>query len=328
MIFLGILAFVIIPVAIWEFCRLTTEERVDELRSIITHGTSGFYSIAVIIFFYTCLTRILPGEVGVVVDMMGNTKGVEDKELTVGVHFVLPWQSVYHFPIFEQNHQWVAEEGFNFQTSEGLSVHADIGITYNLNPEKVHDLFWRYRRGMDEITHLFIRNNIRDAINRASSKMKIEELYGEKKDEFFNVVHAHVQHELKDIGFNISHIFIIGQFKVPPIVMEALNRKIEATQKAQQRENELRETEAQARKQVAEAEGAAKSKVLTARANADSLLIEAKAKAEANMLLTKSISGELVKWESVNKWDGKMPKFVGSSNGVMFKLPFDEESEK
>src|SRR3954469_782808 len=78
--------------------------------------------------------RIKPGEVGISVNLLGVNKGIEEKELRVGLHFIAPWKSVYKFPIYEQNHQWIGDEGFNFQTAEGLSVHADIGINYNLEP--------------------------------------------------------------------------------------------------------------------------------------------------------------------------------------------------
>lgn len=277
-------------------------------------GVIGANILFIIIMIIDCFYMVKPGEVGIIVDLFGSNKGVESKELTVGAHFVSPWKNVYKFPIFEQNHQWIGQEGFNFQTSEGLSVQADIGITFNLEPDKVHQLFAKYRRGMEEITHLFIKNNIRDSINKVASRMKIEDLYGPKKEEFFEEVHTSVKEELNHIGFNVSHIFIIGQFTVPNIVMEALNKKIEATQRAQQRENELRESEAQAKKEMAQAEGIGKSKIITARADAESLIIEAKSKANANDLLNKSLTPELLKWQAINKWNGEVPRAMGGES--------------
>ena len=94
-------------------------------------------------------------------------------------------------------------------------------------------------------------------------------------------------------------------------VKEALNKKIEATQRAQQRENELRESEAQAKKEMALADGIGRSKVITARAEAESLIIEAKAKAEANNMLAKSLTPDLLKWQSISKWNGQLPKALG-----------------
>jgi regulator of protease activity HflC (stomatin/prohibitin superfamily) len=269
------------------------------------------------VFLLFCFNTVKPGEVGVVVNMMGEERGAESKEKTVGIHFIPPWKKMYLFPIFEQNHQWVEEDKFTFQTSEGLQVSAEMGITYHLEPTKIHELFSRYRRGMEEITHLFIRNNLRDYINKFASKMKIEDLIGPQKEDFFKNVQQSVQEELNDMGFIITHVYIIGQFDVPKNVRNALNNKIEATQRAQQRENELREAEAQARKVIAETEGLAKSK-----------LIKAKAESEANQILSKSITRELLEWNSINKWDGKMPYAMGGQNmPFMIQLPKGEKEK-
>lgn len=287
-------------------------DKLKSLRKVYPVGAAVVWGFLLL----TCITTINPGEVGVVVNMFGEERGAEVKEKTVGVHFIPPWKSIYKFPIFEQNHQWTGEDSFTFQTSEGLPVTAEIGITYHLQPTRIHELFSRFRRGMEEITHLFIRNNLRDYINRYASKMKIEDLIGPKKEDFFKDVHTSVQKELDDLGFVITHVYTIGQFNVPQNVKEALNDKIAATQRAQQRENELREAEAQARKVVAETEGAAKSK-----------LIKAKAEAEANDMMSKSITKELLEWNSINKWDGKMP-YAMSGQGMPFILPLPNHDKK
>ncbi len=275
----------------------------SEYKVNLAVGLTLASMLSIILLWIFCVNWISPGYVGVVVNSWGGQKGVEDQELTVGLNFTAPWKKVYTFPVFEQNHEWVGKEGFGFQTSEGLSVHADIGINFNLQPNKIHELFCKYRRGMDEITHLFIKNNIRDAINRVSSKMKIEDLIGAKKDEFFDLVQKNVNEELRLIGFNISHIFVVGNFHVPELVLTALNKKIEATQRAQQRENELRESEAQAKKEIALADGFGRSEI-----------IRAKAASEANKIITSSINSDLLKWEAIKKWNGKLPDAITSDN--------------
>lgn len=280
--------------------------KIFEVDNLIVYAVWGLIAFVWFLVAISCLQRIDPGEVGVVVDLFGSQKGVEQEERTVGYHFIQPWQTLYTFPIFEQNHQWINNEGFSFQTSEGLAVHADIGITFHLQPDKIHELFAKYRRGMDEITHLFIRNNLRDAINRSASKLKIEELYGPGKEEFFKDILDQVKVELEPLGFSITHLYIIGQFNVPDTIKQALNAKIEAIQRAQQRENELREAEAQARKEVAIVSGEAQSK-----------LIKAEADSKANRLISMSLTKELLEWEAVKKWDGKLPHAFGGG-----KLPF------
>lgn len=250
-------------------------------------------SFVVWLFFFKMIS---PGYVGVVVDMLGDNKGVEAKELHVGMHWIAPWKNVYQFPIFEQNDTWEGDhEGFNFQTSEGMAVSADVGITYHLRPDAIPNIFQRYRRGMDEITNTFIRNYIRDAINKAASKTKIEDLYS-GKESFFEDVESHVRADLSPIGIELSRIYLIGRFHFPNNVIAALNAKIEANQRAQQRENELREAEAEAKKQVAKAEGQARC-----------VLLQAESEAKANLVLAKSVTPELIQWQATQKWDGKLP---------------------
>lgn len=268
------------------------------------------YIIIVSVILFTlwafCFKMISPGYVGVVIDMLGDAKGVETKELHVGMHWIAPWKNVYQFPIFEQNITWEGEKnGFNFQTSEGMAVHADMGITYHLRADSVPKVFQRYRRGMDEITHVFVRNFLRDAINKSASKTRIEDLYS-GKESFFEDIESHVKADLAPIGIEISRIYLIGRFHFPPTVISALNAKIEAMQRAQQRENELREAEAEAKKQVAQAEGAAKCAIL-----------KADSEAQANLVLARSVTKELIQWQAVQKWDGCLPKVTGGATPLI-----------
>jgi len=258
--------------------------------------------VVLIIAWAFCFKMISPGYVGVVVDMLGDNKGVESKELRVGMHWIAPWKNVYQFPIFEQNDTWEGDrEGFNFQTSEGMAVSADIGITYHLRPESIPLIFQRYRRGMDEITHIFIRNYIRDAINKSASKTKIEDLYSGKEG-FFEDVEKHVRDDLSPIGIELSRIYLIGRFHFPQNVISALNSKIEANQRAQQRENELREAEAEAKKQIAKADGQARCAI-----------VQAESESKANLLLSQSVTAELIQWQAVQKWDGKLPNVTSGA---------------
>lgn len=258
-----------------------------------------------------CFKMISPGYVGVVVDMLGDEKGVEAKELHVGMHWISPWRNVYQFPIFEQNSTWEGDkDAFHFQTSEGMAVSAEIGITYHLRSESIPIIFQRYRRGMDEITHVFIRNYIRDAVNKSASKTCIEDLYS-GKESFFEEVESHVRSDLSPLGIELSRIYLIGRFHFPQTVITALNAKIEANQRAQQRENELREAEAEAKKQVAKAEGQAKCSV-----------VKAEAESLANNLLSQSITAELIQWQAVQKWNGHMPQVTSGA------MPFIEIERK
>lgn len=161
-----------------------------------------------------------------------------------------------------------------------MAVSADVGITYHLLPECIPLIFQKYRRGMEEITHVFIRNYIRDAINKSASHIKIEDLYSSAKETFFSDVEGSVRRELSTIGIDITRIYLIGRFHFPQTVITSLNSKIEATQRDEQRENELREAEAEAK---------------------------------ANLILAQSVTPELIQWQAVQKWDGKLPSVTSGA---------------
>lgn len=249
-----------------------------------------------------CFKMISPGYVGVVVDLFGAKQGVEVQELHVGMHWIAPWKRIYVFPVFEQNDTWEDCEAFQFQTCEGMACSAELGITFHIRPESVPGIFQKYRRGLYEITHLFIRNHIRDAINKAAGSKKIEDLYSTSKDTFLQEVEEQVKSEIRAIGIEISRIYLIGRLHLPENVIKALNSKIEAIQRAQQRENELRESEAEAKKLIARAQGDAKCR-----------LVSARSEAQANEILSKSLTPELMLFTALKQWDGKLPQVIGPS---------------
>ncbi len=263
------------------------------------------FFVSLFVYFWP-IKMIAPGYVGVIVDLLGTDQGVEPKGLGVGLHFIPPWKQIYEFPVFEQNDIWQDGEGFNFQTSEGMAIHADIGITFHLDPVAIPTIFQRYRRGMVEISHIFLRNFIRDAINKAASKVTVQDLYSTSKESFFIEVEQHVRADLKDMGIIISRIYLIGRFHFPDNVITAINAAIEANQKAQQRENELRQSEAEAKKLVAAAEG-----------EAQCIIMKASAEATANSALTASLNPALLEWQKIQKWDGKLPQVQGNSTPMI-----------
>ena len=106
--------------------------------------------------------------------MLGNKKGVEEKQLGVGAYWIGPYRRLYKFPVFQQNYVWENDKAINFQSKEGLDVSGEFGISYSLVADSVPAIFQKYRRGIDEITNIFLRNMVRDALNTTASHMNIE----------------------------------------------------------------------------------------------------------------------------------------------------------
>ena len=274
-------------------------------------------------------SKVPAGYVGVKVHLLGSSKGVDSEVLDVGRYWLGANEELYLFPVFQQNKTWIkyTQDGyesrygqFTFQSKEGLEASANIGITYSLKREKVHEVFQKYRKGIEEITEVFIRNHVRDALQQVSSTREIESLFGIGKNEFIKSVNEIVKKSVSKDGLDIHKVYLVGSIKLPESVTKSLNAKIEATQRAQQRENELREAQAEAQKKIAEAKGKAESDIEKARGEAEAILLRAKATAEANRTINKSLTEDLIEYEKIKVWDGKLPQVTGSNSALMLNL--------
>lgn len=281
---------------------------------------------AVVLLATSSGCRTVPaGNRGVLVNMLGGAKGVDARELGTGRYFVWPFtEELFIFPVFQQNIVWTEGKSITFQTKEGLSVNGDFGISYVVMPDSVTSIFQKYRIGLDEITDLYLRNEVRDALNLIASEMDIEAVYGAGRQVLLRRVDSTVKLKIDGMGIKVDRIYTIGDFRLPQRVVAAINAKIEATQLAQQRENEIREAEAEAQKQQAKARGESESAIireraqaditmLRARAKADALLLEAKAEAEANEMRLRSLSSPLIQYELIKRWNGTLPAVTGDA---------------
>lgn len=276
---------------------------------------------------FTGCEYVRPGEVGIKVYLLGGDKGVDSEELGVGRYWIGINEKLHVFPTFTQNVVWTQDrkegspndESIKFQTVKGMTVGADVGVSYSIDPSKVSLIFQKYRKGVDEITDIYLRNMVRDAFVTQASTRKIEDVYGAGKSEMMKAVQKQVMDSCEDIGINIEKIYLIGELRLPETVTNALNAKITATQKAEQKENEIQETIAEANKAREEAKGVADAikTVENAKSNAAAYRITslAKAKSEAIELKGKQLKRypQVLELTKLEEWDGVLSKYVGGS---------------
>jgi regulator of protease activity HflC (stomatin/prohibitin superfamily) len=256
-------------------------------------------------FLYGC-SKVPAGYRGVIVNLYGSEKGVA--ELSVGVgRYYLGWNSeLYLFPTFLQNYSWKDEQAITMQTSEGLSIKTDAGITYNIKPDNVVKVFTKYRLGIDEITNTFLHNMVRDAMNEVASTMTVEQIYGAQKESFISKVNTIVKKEALENGIEVEKIYLVGSFELPSTVINSINSKIQASQNAMKVENEVATARAEAQKTVVEAQ-----------ARGQQILINAESQAKANKILAESLTPEFVSYQAILKWNGELPRMT-SSNAIPF----------
>lgn len=177
-------------------------------------------------------------------------------------------------------------------------------LSYQLDAQKVPAFYVKFRSDdLNLFTHGFLRNIARDAFNEEAARYAVDELYGNKKEEFLAAVRKRINDKVGPFGVEIQQFGFIGAPRLPQNVVDALNMKIKATQDAIRVENELRSAKGEAQKRIANAEGEARS----------------------NEILTKSITPTLLQWKQLEMmdkhWNGALPTVMGSGGIPLLQMP-------
>ena len=259
-----------------------------------------------LIWLFISMTTIPAGYVGVRVNLYAD-KGVQNEVVGTGRYFLGINERMYEFPTFNQLMNY--ETPFTFQTSDAMDVKARIGVEYNIEPEKAADVFATYRKGIEEITEVNLRQYISDALINHGTTMDINELTQGGKTHLLDSVTKEIREKLSPIGIRIIKLSWIDDLQYPEQVKESINAKIEATQRALLRENEVAQSKAEAQKLIEAAKGEAESVRLRAQAEADAIAIKAKALRD---------NPNVLQLNAIDKWDGKLPVYMTGGAAVPF----------
>ena len=108
--------------------------------------------------------------------------------------------------------------------------------------------------------------------------------------------------------------FGIREVHLPEALQRALDSKIEAQQQAEQQQYQLAQAKVRAEQDRVEAEGRAAAAMAQAEGEAQAILIRAEAQSTANQQLATSLTPELIRYQQMQRWDGRLPVFQGSSS--------------
>lgn len=276
---------------------------------------AGIALLSVAVIGMTGCDRVEVGYVGVKVDKLGSDKGVQEQVVGTGRYWTGINTEIYQFPTFNQMKTY--DQPFIFQTKDSMKITAKVGVEYYVDRSKVAKVFQTYRKGVEEITEVNIRQNISDALIKEAGNMDIGTLAGSGKTTLLDNVTKQLKAKLDPLGIVIVKLSWTEDMVYPPQIIQSINAKIEATQKTQQRENEVAQTVAEAEKARAFARGEADSAKIRAQGEADALNLKGEA-------LRKN--PEVLQLEAIQKWDGKTPVYMaGGSNTPFITLPVPKQ---
>ncbi len=284
---------------------------------IVVLGVGAFFTIT------SAWRSVNPGYVGVIFDKV--THSVTAEVLEPGWAFINPvTQSIQEYPITIQTYAMVQRAGegsaegddsIKIQSSEGQELQLDVVIQYQVIKEQAGQVYQDWGGAEigvveDRVVRQYTRSQVPVIVAQygweaiaASKRGEIATQIGDVLTEEFDRRH------LRLISFGIREVHL------PATLQEALNQKITAQQQAEQQKYQLEQAKVRAEQDRVVAEGQANALMEQAKGEAEATRIRAEAQAVANQLLAESLTAELISYQQVQRWDGKLPIFSG--NGML-----------
>lgn len=253
-------------------------------------------------------TRVDSSEVGIRFNKLSLTEqGKLDASPVTGYVFYNPITTAVHtYPTFVQR---VDYEPFTVNTKDAAIFTMDPTMAYYLNRDKAAEVFFKYRKSLEEIQEGYMRTVIYDAYRVTANAYTSDELMANRAN-FEQEVRIMLDSTLTQEGFTVTEF--TSQITPPESLRKMIDAKNAAVQAALKAENEVKQAEANAKIAVAKAQGEAKA-----------MKIKADAEAYYNRTISASLSPMVIQEDFIEKWDGKLPTYMIGGNGgnVMKVLP-------
>lgn len=287
------------------------------------NGFVGAIVLAFVLIFglivtFTCIEKVPTGKVGVVYSMNG---GVTGEVLGQGFHLVAPTKHVTEYEVGIQQSYLTSDdkgdsesdESFMASSSEGKAVKLDLTFTYQYDANRVTDVFTTFMgKSGKEVKDSFIKPNVISWTKEIISRYKVADMLGEKRADINAEITEYLAKKADPYGIIITNASLID-ISVDEQTEKAINDKIKAVQDA---ERQAVENQMNVDKATADAE----ARRIKAQGRADAKLIEAEAESEANRKLNESLTGNILKQNYIEKWDGKMPTYNGGGSNTIVDL--------
>lgn len=252
---------------------------------------------------------------------------MQDITLKTGRIWYNPYSTqIVEYPTYIQSVVWTAsvaeghptDESITFTTKDSMIVSADFNVSYQLLEKMVPAFYVQFRSDdLEKFSDGFMHNQARDCINNIAGKYDIEQIMGDNA-EFIQNSRKCLQDTLTAYGVSLQQFGLVGAPRPPENVKQSINMKVQATQLALQKQNEVAQATADAKSRVAAAEG-----------DAAAMIARAKGEADSNRIKSSSIDERLIQWYKLTndhdliwKWDGRRPTVeAGNGAGLLLQLP-------
>ena len=276
--------------------------------------------VLVLLVATTCTATVQTGYTGIV-----TTFGkVEDVTLEAGLHFKSPFQRIIPMDNREQKSSFKTEAF----SSDIQQVDIDGSINYAINKKTAMNLFKEV--GTDYFNKL-VYPRMLEITKGVFSKYTAENLVANRQN-LSEAIREGLDEELSGYGINVISVSI-ENLDFTDAFTDAVEAKQVAAQKKLQAEIEqgqmTMDTQQQAERKRINAEAEANVAKINADADAYALQVRSEAEAEANKKIAESLTENLIRFNEVKAWDGKLPTYMpGQGSTTMPILNLGGDAEK
>lgn len=219
--------------------------------------------------------------------------------LQEGIHFKIPFAQ----NVIAINNRIVKTEVNTEAFSKDLqTVSTVIAVNYHINKSSSAELYKQVGLGYDDVLVIPAINEVLKAVTANYTAQQLVSSRGDVSillDENLNT-------KLNAYGVIIDDLNIIN--------WDFTEEYISAIEAKQVAEQNLIKTRTEQEQALVIANTEAQKQVIAAQAEANKIILLANATAESNMTIANSLSDMLIRFETLRKWDGKLPKVTGGAN--------------
>lgn len=232
-----------------------------------------------------------------------------------GLYFYNPFtQSVYEIDTKIQKLTVSMMKGDDKQQTFGAAASKDLQDVYlnvltnfRLDGAKCHEVILNV--GVDFESRLVVPAIVESA--KATTALFNAEEIVQKRAELKRQVFDNLKARLAPHRIDVVDVSIVN-IDFNPEYAKAIEQKQVQQQQVQQAEYIRQQREKEGQQHEALAKGVAAAAIAKAEGDAKSTRLRGDAEAYANRVVKESLSGELIRYTQINRWDGKLPHLMGS----------------
>lgn len=263
-------------------------------------------AVVILILVISSVAIVPAGATGVIVTFGKVSEGTYSE----GFHLKVPFAQEL---VVVSNKIQVYEADASAVSKDLQTVSSKIAVNFRVRNDSSAMI---YKNIGADYQSVILMPAVQESMKAVSAKYTAEELITER-NQVGSEIKEQLESKVSDYGIQIEKFNIVNfDFSAE------FNNAIEAKQVAEQN---LIKTKTEQEQQIVIAEAEAKKKTIAAEADATAIKTRADAQAEANKVLSESINDTLIRYETIDKWDGVLPKVASSANPLV-SLDLDEKA--